>query len=152
MHLHDRDLARSLIQFVYSPRVKTVEEYRYECALTTSFHYQSFVSEHEAATFFIDRIPLVEGPDINRIKAACNAKKPLQYLAGLTAIHYGREMHLLPINRDASASAFQIMYEFLLDKELGIHTNLMLDDDDSGHIKDIYSHMLSRLKESLPST
>ncbi|KVH88383.1 hypothetical protein Ccrd_023954 [Cynara cardunculus var. scolymus] len=45
LHLHERDLARSLIQFSYSNNSPACG---YVTTLATCYHYQSFISESKA--------------------------------------------------------------------------------------------------------
>lgn len=65
-----------------------------------------------------------------------NASHPFQFISKVLCINSPTQIYSnkMPITQDASASAYQIMSDFLLDNVLAKHTNLIPSND---HIHDI---------------
>ena len=93
-----------------------------------------------------------DDPDQFIIDIIAKARDPFQFLSksicieGINNIH----MYQLPVTQDASASAYQLMSYFLLDKDLAIKTNLITDESNN-EIKDIYNIFLEEFKAYMHS-
>lgn len=70
-----------------------------------------------------------------------------QYLASKIAISNQKIEGFLPVTKDVSASAFQIMSYFLLDEDMAKNTNLLPSQDKK--IQDVYMNILSELKNDI---
>ena len=146
MHLHERDLARSMIVFANSESSDNFNNSQYISA--AAFHYKSFVTDAEAIAWFTNNFVQITE---NTVELALEAKRPFQFMAHLTRMmsfsKANKEVDhtCMPITQDASASAYQIMSYFLLDETLAKRTNLIPSSD--GKIQDVYSFILEELKE-----
>lgn len=149
LHFHERDLSRSLIIFANIDTETRLHEQIYNTLLRAlPFHYRSFTTEREALNW------MLKNSDNNNIKSnipnnAQEAKRPFQLISYLTSLGIWDIKKCLPVTQDASASAYQIMSYFLLDKEMAMRTNLFPSKD--GKINDIYSFILEELKEFIPN-
>jgi DNA-directed RNA polymerase len=142
------------LQYLPKSREKTFER-------STPFYKKSFDYLSVSAKYFLEEV-------VNKFEAgssfeevgfplAQDAKHPFQLLSRIKlSCDYiinksgERIMDSIPITQDASASAYQIMSFFLLDKKMAMSTNLILPSlGDKGKIYDIYSSMLNDLKPYL---
>lgn len=146
MHLHERDLARSMIVFANCESSDYVNNEQY--LLSAAYNYKSFVTVVEAIHWFNDNLNQIAK---NTVELALEAKRPFQFMAHLTRMmsfsnaNKVADHTCMPITQDASASAYQIMSYFLLDETLAKRTNLIPSSD--GKIQDVYSFILEELKE-----
>lgn len=153
LHLHERDLARSLLLFDTSELNLPYGPYDEDCRSilksALAFNYKSFDTINDAMLWFKDEYSLLLNnsfaPDL--IKYASLGKKPFQLIA--SSIPFIQDcpelISNLPITQDASASAYQIMSFFLLDRDMAIYTNLIPTGNDE--IQDIYTNMLYNLQK-----
>lgn len=152
LHFHERDLARSMIllggmtsnnnalgdhDLIIKSKI---------IMMATSFHYKSFNSFNDSYNWFFGN----ELQHDERIVFARDAKRPFQYLSNLIGLSKGMlnkaNMYMkMPITQDASASAYQIMSYFMLDKKMAMRTNLIPSGEDK--IEDVYIMILEELKE-----
>lgn len=148
LHFHERDLARSLITFADSISTdNSINGQRavYEAA---AFHYKAFGDPREGVEWIINNI---ESFTADPFRFSREAKRPFQFFSSIyRCININTEsvhdaINTTPITQDASASAYQIMSYFLLDKTIAKRTNLFPSPD--GKIQDIYSFILEELKE-----
>nr|WAO26101.1 DNA-directed RNA polymerase [Daucus carota subsp. sativus]WAO26134.1 DNA-directed RNA polymerase [Daucus carota subsp. sativus]WAO26171.1 DNA-directed RNA polymerase [Daucus carota subsp. sativus] len=151
LHFHERDLARSLVIFAKEDsQVSSSIPISFYCA--ASHLYRSFDNNDDAVEWFEEaKGTFEEAPNDLLIKFACDAKKPLQFLSCVVVFkEYSTTQDLqaitsYPITQDASASAYQLMSYFLLDKDLAKNTNLIQRPGDS-NIQDIYSYLLKEVQ------
>ena len=159
LHFHERDLARSLIVF------SNVKETSYDYNLLYSaagFHYKKYSSYQNAASCIIDFCNHIKSIDLcedilenisKEMYILSNAREPFQFLSKIIAILAGKKISPLqiPITQDASASAYQLISYFLLDKDLAMKTNLIPYINIYGEIliSDIYNHFLEEVKNHL---
>lgn len=155
LHFHERDLSRSLIQFVKSRELEPQV-----AVAATCFQFQSFKSDSEALRWYKDiTTELVYQKGVTShysdsnlesnnhlIALATHAKHPFQFLSCFLPVFYSdiESIKRMPITQDASASAFQIMSYFLLDERMARKTNLI--QSPKGEIQDIYTSILCELK------
>lgn len=153
LHFHERDLSRSLIQFVGSTSIDK------EVALgALCFQFKSFKSVKEAGNWLeqtLDELQYEKKCLLDKTldsrsaklltEKAAQAKHPFQFLSNFLSHSYDKS-HLanMPITQDASASAYQIMSYFLLDEGMARKTNLIQSPE--GEIQDIYTSILHDLK------
>jgi DNA-directed RNA polymerase len=166
-HFHERDLARSLL--LLDCKENMYESYKDADILSiiyltaTAFHYQSYKTIEDAITDIKKMSPNIEYDGINRmsLKSALIksqiAKRPFQFLSNILQfivngkdIPYTELLNSVPVTQDASASAYQLMAYFLLDRTFAIQTNLI--DTGSDEIFDIYSHMRIELIDFLKAS
>lgn len=137
LHLHERDLVRSLILFEGNTQIDltVIKE-------AVGFHYQKFNTDRAALLWYNKNHTEFENMNFVR-----DAKNPFQFMSKYLAIKNNERDTLanLPITQDASASAFQILSYLLLNEELAVKTNLIPSKD--GRIQDIYMYFLSELKD-----
>ncbi|KAL4553846.1 hypothetical protein LXL04_040224 [Taraxacum kok-saghyz] len=156
LHFHERDYARSLLQFADSKEVNT------EVAIAAAcFQFQSFKSDKEAFSWckkkqielWHEKCVSPNNYDLSDSKSAQiliqeakQAKHPFQFLSSFIPLYYSNieSVKRTPITQDASASAFQIMSYFLLDEWMARKTNLI--QSSNGEIEDIYLSILSELQ------
>lgn len=154
LHFHERDLSRSLIQFVESNEFEQLV-----AVAATCFQFQSFKSDNEALSWYKDiTTKLDKGVTPydyslsdsesakNLIELAVQAKHPFQFLSSFIQVYYSKikSVMRMPITQDASASAYQIMSYLLLDESMARKTNLI--QSPKGEIQDIYTSILCELK------
>lgn len=88
--------------------------------------------------------------DKSFIEFARKARDPFQFLAKFLSnervcdLERLRYLNRVPVTQDASASAYQIMSDFLLDAEIGRRTNLL--PSSSNEIQDLYLCLNNELK------
>lgn len=142
LHFHERDLARSLIVFADCKSTDFINKYTLIAA--AAFHYKSFVSVDEALKWISNNLSQISE---NPFVYAREAKRPFQFLSNMIGLADNKlnVFTSTPITQDASASAYQIMSDFLLDETMAKRTNLIQSSD--GKIQDIYSFFLEELKE-----
>lgn len=152
LHFHERDLARSLIQFADCKSSCDMKKLR----LASAFHYKSFASYHKASEWWHHfESQSLSHSDGSLLHFASKAKQPFQFLSSVVTqdfamkgieegIYYDNIMDNIPITQDASASAYQIMSYFLLDERIAVRTNLISANDS---IQDLYSYILEELKD-----
>lgn len=149
LHFHERDLARSLIVFAKSNdnddlinnenfRNLNNDKLKHQFYASASFHYKAFDTTTEGANWFVTSISLNINKFSNNIVLAREAKRPFQFLATVVKNNFDIIIRI-PICHDASASAYQIMSDFLLDKRMAERTNLFPDG------QDVYSFFLDEL-------
>lgn len=150
LHFHERDLARSLIVFPTSQnsyyKIDEVDKLLFAAA---AFHFKKFNSYDEAHQWYLDQIHMkLSGESL--IQVAVDARDPYQFISKALCLEGGGKTNKLqiPITQDASASAYQIISYFLLDKELAKNTNIIpnYDEDNNLRISDIYTVFLDELK------
>ncbi|KAL8149796.1 hypothetical protein AgCh_006709 [Apium graveolens] len=158
LHFHERDLARSLVIFAKEDvqRTSNIKD-SFFCA--ASFLYGSFENNKAAVEWFdnnmIEALRVSSNDELTRL--ACDAKKPLQFLSCLVVFKEYLTTQVLqvitshPITQDASASAYQLMSYFLLDKDLAKNTNLIQRPGDS-NIQDIYEYLLEEVQVYINET
>lgn len=172
-HYHGCDLVRSLFLFAdpeghinpkqaFTGRIKTNDELEDEfksVVVGTAFHFTKFSNYEEAYKWYnykiIDKIIEIKS---NEVEVTSNdvevilydlvrlARHPFPFLSASIAIiaEDTETMFKIPINLDASASAYQIMSLFLLDLKMAKNTNL-ISRGDKDCIQDIYLSMLHEL-------
>ncbi|YP_010185125.1 hypothetical protein LI410_mgp059 (mitochondrion) [Apium graveolens] len=158
LHFHERDLARSLVIFAKEDvqRTSNIKD-SFFCA--ASFLYGSFENNKAAVEWFdnnmIEALRVSSNDELTRL--ACDAKKPLQFLSCLVVFKEYLTTQVVqvitshPITQDASASAYQLMSYFLLDKDLAKNTNLIQRPGDS-NIQDIYEYLLEEVQVYINET
>lgn len=155
LHFHERDLSRSLI--VFSPNKNKVEldsakleEVNKIISSAAAFHYQKFTSNSDAHEWYLSQRSVLNSSSDSLIQFAVGASNPFQFLRDVLCLE-GSTMDptIIPITQDASASAYQLMSYFLLDKEIATRTNLIPSKD--GKILDVYTFFLEELRDYLPS-
>lgn len=158
LHFHERDLSKSLIQFVESTH------YDESVAIAaTCFQFQSFKSVEEAFSWHKNTLSnLLHEKGVYAGAGSYNskdsksaaelvylsamAKHPFQFLSSFLPLFYKNfdSLECMPITQDASASAYQILSYLLLDEVMAGFTNLI--QSPNGEIDDIYTLILSQLK------
>lgn len=148
LHFHERDLARSLILFANSkPPEESEKEQHLRCAVAAaSFHYKGFTSVEEGVEWCVQNCSILSE---NLLEFAQGAKRPFQFISNMMSLGTNGPWYMVPITHDASASAYQIMSDFLLNVCMARRTNLI--PDSNGKIQDIYTYMVDELKEFLLS-
>lgn len=156
LHFHERDLSRSLIQFVEDKELDPLV-----AVAATCFQFQSFKSVNKALSWYNDKrtelwrdqcvspnhYSLSDSESAkNLIELAVRAKHPFQFLSSFIPVYYNQieSVKCMPITQDASASAYQIMSYLLLDESMARMTNLI--QSPKGEIQDIYTFILCELK------
>lgn len=164
MHYHQREICKSLIEF--SGREKDLdvrdEKYLYEYSYSLSFYYDSFKSINEASNWFMkNKNYLFKSSKINQhiIDISRKAKHPLLFLSNVLSLlnpdlnnslsDKNNALSRIPISKDASASAYQIMSYLLLDEEMAHLTNLFTSNDDQ--INDVYQYIHINLMNYMKS-
>lgn len=146
LHFHERDLARSLIQFADDNNIPAAGGPL--TVLATCFHYQSFISKSAAVAWGNDILLHADtNSPISLINLASDAKRPFQFLSNMVIFEQSKDfdsLKCIPITQDASASAYQIMSYFLMDESIARCTNLI--PSENGEIQDIYLSILNELK------
>ncbi|XP_022849119.1 uncharacterized protein LOC111371393 [Olea europaea var. sylvestris] len=154
LHFHERDLARSLIVFSNTPSdnfqldsdEKKDNVYMVLSSAAT-FHYKKFISYDDPHQWYLDQKSLINSSDESLIHFAIAAREPYQFISKVLCIEGGKTDHMkIPITQGASASAYQLMSFFLLDKEVAKQTNLIPASYDHQKINDIYTFFLEELK------
>lgn len=158
LHFHERDLSKSLIQFVES------SHYDESVAIAaTCFQFKSFKSDADALrwhknllSYLLHEKGVYAGAGSYNskdsksadqlIQISAKAKHPFQFLSGFLPLLCKNfdSLECMPITQDASASAYQIVSYFLLDEVMAGNTNLI--QSPNGEIEDIYALILSELK------
>lgn len=134
LHFHEGDLARSLIMFA---NYNGLELKRLNVANGGAFHFKSFKSYEESYDWL--KKECVNGFKKDIYKFSAKAKNPFQFISSIRPL-FSRENDLeflgnLPITKDASASAYQIMSYFLLDETMAYRTNLFSLSTEKNQIK-----------------
>lgn len=162
-NFHERDFAKALLLFVPdcghtndTSRIKgelaglTSEEVE-TIHIATGFHIKKFLNYEAASKWYSDHKEIISEKLVSNklvfYHAASRARHPFQFLANITILHsvqWKDWMAGIPIHKDASASAYQIMSYLLLDKEMAIQTNLISDSKEH-KIYDIYELFKSQL-------
>ncbi|KAL8125465.1 hypothetical protein AgCh_012956 [Apium graveolens] len=166
LHFHERDLARSLVVFAedaYGLDNQKDMNLLKSFIEASSFHYKGFTNYSNGLKWFADYISSSLNDNNTLIEKARDAKKPLQLLSCAVALNDVDErppergpdifQYLIyyPITQDASASAYQLMSYFLLDKSLAQNTNLIAPDNDD-NIQDLYEYLLEDMKVFIKET
>ena len=173
-HFHERDLARSILLIDCKDNIEysspDINNYIKMYLTATAFLYQSYKYEEDALNDIKNKlIPYLECKENLKtyfktylktlVIESRMAKRPFQYLSNIylfllsvsDLMSFVDLYNCVPVTQDASASAYQLMAYFLLDKNFAKLTNLF--DTGSGEIFDIYSHMrielISFIKDSL---
>ncbi|XP_074373729.1 putative DNA-directed RNA polymerase [Apium graveolens] len=166
LHFHERDLARSLVVFVedaYGLDNQKDMNLLKSFVEASSFHYKGFTNYSNGLKWFADHISSSLNDNNTLIEKARDAKKPLQLLSCAVALNdvderppergpdIFQDLIYYPITQDASASAYQLMSYFLLDKSLAQNTNLIAPDNDD-NIQDLYEYLLEDMKVFIKET
>lgn len=166
-HFHERDLVRSLILFAdsddspaHTRNTDTVQpdlerNIVLNFGISTVFHLIKCKSYKDAIDCSATHESLMKDPSFlsGAILEHINlARHPFQYLSACVTWFNcvnnvnSDDMLCTPLSQDASASAYQMLSYFLLDIDMGIHTNLITDSSmENPQIRDIYDFMLSNL-------
>lgn len=166
-HYHERDLVRSLILFADtddSPAhtINTDTGQRdlddnivRNFGVSTVFHLRKWNSYEDSLECCASHANLMNDPSFLSVAIFEHinyARHPFQYLSAcVTWFDYVNNMNsddmlCTPLSQDASASAYQMLSYFLLDIDMGIHTNLITDSSmENPQILDIYDFMLGNL-------
>lgn len=151
LHFHERDLARSLIVFSGSSNQNELDSDQMQEVhklLTSSaaFHYMKFTSYDDAHQWYLDQKCVFNSSEDSLIQFAVDASKPFQFISNVLCIEGDKtDPTRIPITQDASASAYQLMSYLLLNKEMGMRTNLI--PTDGRNINDVYTFFLEELKD-----
>ncbi|KAK2995386.1 hypothetical protein RJ640_029018 [Escallonia rubra] len=99
-------------------------------ATASSFHYKKFFSNDEASDWYVANVKknftVRNKEEEELINYAVSARHPFQFISTVLCLEFRRINPLLhPVTQDASASAYQLISYFLLNKELAMHTNLI---------------------------
>jgi DNA-directed RNA polymerase len=155
LHFHERDLARSLIVFSDTPydnfqldSDEKKDNVYMVLSSAAAFHYKKFISYDDAHQWYLDHKSVINSSDESLIQLAVSASDPYQFISKVLCIEGGKtDPRRIPITQDASASAYQLMSFFLLDKEIAKHTNLIpasyVYDQ---KINDIYTFFLEEIQ------
>ena len=117
LHFHERDLARSLIIFASDARApespQCDEMFLRQLASAAAFKYQNFLSLEDAYSWYRENRQQMIESDKSLIHLALKASGPFQFIAKVlsnerTDIRIS-DLNSIPVNQDASASAYQIM-------------------------------------------
>lgn len=160
LHFHERDLSRSMILFsgrgesdFTSRTPEEKDEMERILWWSAASHYKTFSSQRAAK--LPDEIPSSSSSGTNdenerMVEYAAQAKDPFQFLSHIVHIYtpFMDRVSMIPVSMDASSSAYQIMSYLLLDRELGIQTNLRKCDY-LDRVYDLYDELLSEIKEEL---
>lgn len=155
LHFHERDLARSLIVFSDIPnensQLDKKEDVHMVLTSAAAFHYKKFISYNDAHQWYLDQKRIFNSSEKSLIQLAVDASNPYQFISKVLCIEGGKTDPMkIPITQDASASAYQIMSFFLLDKEIAKHTNLIPaiyeNNERKKRINEIYTFFLEELK------
>lgn len=155
LHFHERDLARSLIVFSDTPNDnfqldsdEKKDNVYMVLSSAAAFHYKKFISYDDAHQWYLDQKSVINSSDESLIQLAVAASDPYQFISKVLCIEGGKtDPRRIPITQDASASAYQLMSFFLLDKEIAKHTNLIpAFYNHKQKINDIYTFFLEELK------
>ncbi|KVE19494.1 DNA-directed RNA polymerase, phage-type, partial [Cynara cardunculus var. scolymus] len=122
LHFHERDLARSFIQFADSNNSPVCAPIT---ALATCYHYNQSAAVNWCESFLIHTDT---NSPISLINYASGAKHPFQFLSNIVLMELSKDNDskmCIPITHDASASAYQIMSYFLMDECIARRTNLI---------------------------
>ncbi|KVF21783.1 uncharacterized protein LOC112505269 [Cynara cardunculus var. scolymus] len=145
LHFHERDLARSFIQFADSNNSPACAPIT---ALATCYHYKSFISQSAVVDWCESFLIHTDtNSPISLINYASGAKRPFQFLSNIVLMELSKDNDskmCIPITHDASASAYQIMSYFLMDECIARRTNLI--PSENGEIQDLYLCILNELK------
>ncbi|XP_059654541.1 probable DNA-directed RNA polymerase [Cornus florida] len=143
-HFHQRDLAKCLICFASN---KKTEEQSHDLRMTleaaAAFKFQKFQTVEQASLWYREYCQDKIVSDKSLIVLAKQASDPFQFLGKVLADERDTTLHCVPVTQDASASAYQIMSYLLLNKELGMHTNLLPSPDNK--IQDFYAFLKDEL-------
>lgn len=160
LHFHERDIVKSLICF-YPPKDAVISNYEdaYRTLLeATAYHHQTFNSRKEAVGWSKDtfsRLNALERKDwsVEVLALSSKSKNPFQFLSHFIYLdHTLFTVHTIPISMDASSSAYQIMSDFLLNKDLAKSTNLILgngSDESKDLVRDLYSELLMEFQSCI---
>ncbi|XP_050217544.1 probable DNA-directed RNA polymerase [Mercurialis annua] len=158
LHFHERALARCLIQFSAKSKMdESAYDSQAENILTTSaaFMFKKFKTLECANKWWSNAVEQIGDSDTRLIEYIKKekAKSPLLFISKYLSLSYKKDiilsLHKIPLSQDASASAYQIMSYFMLDKDLAMKTNLIpsvpLDTD----IQDLYMFLKDELLQYL---
>jgi DNA-directed RNA polymerase len=165
LHFHERDLARSLLLFSgvqdrdFRLTKKEEAELRTTLWWSGGAHYKSFgsmsdfykwVDSFEKSIIYYKALEDLSTFNNRIIEYVLNAKSPFQFLSRI--VHMDTpiqdQLTMIPLSKDASSSAYQIMLGFLLDQKLAENTNL-LKLDSSDRVYDLYDELLLVIKHQL---
>ncbi|XP_059645785.1 probable DNA-directed RNA polymerase [Cornus florida] len=108
-----------------------------------AFKFKKFQTIEQAYCWYRDYCQDKMVSDKSLILLAKQASDPFQFLGKVLANERDIALHCVPVTKDASAGAYQIMSYLLLNKELGIRTNILPSPD--GKIQDIYASLKDEL-------
>lgn len=159
LHFHERDLSKSLIRFVIRNDKKPEQELthdkqydlRMQLAAAAAFKYKKFSSIKEALDWYLFHYKRMNKSNESLINSALQASDPFQFIAKVISNENVSDaeriqgLNRVPVTQDASASAYQIMSYFLLNKELGMRTNLLPSPEPQ--IQDFYFFLKEELQE-----
>ena len=156
LHFHERDLARSLIIFASDGAPEPPQcdgMFLRQLASAAVFKYKNFLSLENAYSWYRENHQHMIESDKSLIHLALKASDPYQFIAKVlfnerTDIRICG-LNSIPVNQDASASAYQIMSYLLLNVEMGRLTNLIPSPEKE--IQDLYMCLKNELKEFLHS-
>lgn len=152
LHFHERDLSRSLLVFSSNNEGDKYSTDTSMLRIASAFHYKKFESYDDADSWYKSTIEDLNQTEL--LELARDARDPFQFLSKVISLKEGRLLNQLPITQDASASAYQLMSYFLLDKELACYTNLITTKEqvlyDKHKIFDIYNFFKDELQDYIP--
>ncbi|KAK7296945.1 hypothetical protein VNO77_46290 [Canavalia gladiata] len=132
LHFHERDLAKSLvIRANTKPLVGNDRENLKQNISSAVFHYQAFNKPRDAIKWYIEIFEDLEQFQTNQkianlIRFSQDAKRGFQFLSHMVSlVIHDKNDNSIPIIQDASASAYQIISNLLLDETLAMKTNLI---------------------------
>lgn len=164
LHFHERDLSKSLIVFANDAKELELEQelnketqyyLRMQLASAAAFKYKKFSSINEGRDWYLNNFERICESDESLINSALQASDPFQFIAKVISCDRVsdqeriRGLNRVPVTQDASASAYQIMSYMLLNKEMGIRTNLLPSPE--GQIQDFYMFLKDELQVFLHS-
>lgn len=159
-------MSKSLIVFssdAKSPENKLSEKEQYtlrmNLATAAAFKYKKFDSEGAALDWYLKNYEKMSESDECLINSAQQASDPFQFIAKLLCnerVSYTERikgLNMIPVTKDAAASAYQIISFLLLNKEIAILTNLLpsSQNEESLKIQDLYLNLKDELLVFLSS-
>ncbi|KAL0310198.1 UNVERIFIED_CONTAM: putative DNA-directed RNA polymerase [Sesamum calycinum] len=147
LHFHERDLARSFIEFADNQEEGCKQSVKDIVAISAAFKYKKFYDYDDALQWYKDNHNTIYASDQSLICFAKSASDPFQFIAKVLSKDDVQEYDRIPISQDAAASAYQIMSYLLLNEEMARRTNLIPHTD--GKIQDVYTCILKDLKTYL---
>ncbi|KAG6467753.1 hypothetical protein ZIOFF_074404 (mitochondrion) [Zingiber officinale] len=147
LHFHERDLARSFILFSPNNQYECSKDHGKDFACAAAFKYKKFQTLDEAFSWYKEKKSVMYASADSLMSFSLNASDPFQFISKVLCHERFDLYNGIPMNQDASASAYQIMSSFLLNEDLARKTKIIPHPD--GQIEDFDVSLLNEFQNFL---